>query len=274
MSKKRLINLEHLSILELNGEGSFQLLQGQITSDVNKATINNPEIGAICDIKGRVVSSFTVIKNTASEGYLLIGDKSVLQKTEEILMKYQPFYDVEIKVNEDFKFYGIHEEYLVEYYPQTDLEKSYQLYDSFWRIHFLKKKYHILITKEDLFEDNHEVQIEEWFIDDIQNKNFEISSKSIGMFTPHELGYHLSSRVDFEKGCYTGQEIVARMHYRAKKLPSLLVKSSSSFLEDYSKVFDANKTAIGIILSSIKHGESFHNLLSMNKNFENQEFEI
>ena len=96
MSKKRLINLEHLSILELNGEGSFQLLQGQITSDVNKATINNAEIGAICDIKGRVVSSFTVIKNTASEGYLLIGDKSVLQKTEEILMKYQPFYDVEI----------------------------------------------------------------------------------------------------------------------------------------------------------------------------------
>jgi folate-binding Fe-S cluster repair protein YgfZ len=94
------------------------------------------------------------------------------------------------------------------------------------------------------------------------------------MFTPHELGYHLSSRVDFEKGCYTGQEIVARMHYRAKKLPSLLVKSSSTFLEDYSKVFDANKTAIGIILSSIKHGESFHNLLSMNKNFENQEFEI
>ena len=113
MSKKRLINLEHLSILELNGEGSFQLLQGQITSDVNKVTINNAEIGAICDIKGRVVSSFTVIKNTSSEGYLLIGDKSVLQKTKEILMKYQPFYEVEIKLNENFKFYGIHEEYLV-----------------------------------------------------------------------------------------------------------------------------------------------------------------
>jgi folate-binding Fe-S cluster repair protein YgfZ len=94
------------------------------------------------------------------------------------------------------------------------------------------------------------------------------------MFTPHELGYHLSSRVDFEKGCYTGQEIVARMHYRAKKLPSLLVKTSSTYLEDYSKVYDPNKTAIGIILSSIQHGESFYNLLSMNKNFENQEFEI
>ena len=78
MSKKRLINLEHLSILELNGEGSFQLLQGQITSDVYNATINNSEIGSICYINGRVVSSFTVNKNTASECYFLIGDNSFL----------------------------------------------------------------------------------------------------------------------------------------------------------------------------------------------------
>jgi folate-binding protein YgfZ len=115
---------------------------------------------------------------------------------------------------------------------------------------------------------------EDWFLDDINNKNFEISIKSIGMFTPHELGYHLSSRVDFEKGCYTGQEIVARMHYRAKKLPSLIIKTSANYQEDFSKIYDHTKTAIGTVLSCVEHGAIFHYLISTNKNFKEQEFEI
>ena len=37
MKGKELIKLEHLSILEINGKGSFELLQGQITSDMEKS---------------------------------------------------------------------------------------------------------------------------------------------------------------------------------------------------------------------------------------------
>jgi folate-binding protein YgfZ len=35
-------------------------------------------------------------------------------------------------------------------------------------------------------------------------------------FTPQELSYDRNGYVSFSKGCYTGQEIVARMHYRGK----------------------------------------------------------
>lgn len=35
-------------------------------------------------------------------------------------------------------------------------------------------------------------------------------------FLPHELNLHLLNALSFEKGCYTGQEIIARMQYRAK----------------------------------------------------------
>ena len=83
MDVKRLIRLEYLSILELNGEGSFQLLQGQITSDMDKVSEINSEIGAICDIKGRVVSSFCIIPKAQDEGYYLIGDKEV--NVEQVL---------------------------------------------------------------------------------------------------------------------------------------------------------------------------------------------
>jgi folate-binding protein YgfZ len=37
-----------------------------------------------------------------------------------------------------------------------------------------------------------------------------------GKFLPHDLNLQLLNAIDFNKGCYTGQEIIARMHYRGK----------------------------------------------------------
>ena len=43
-----------------------------------------------------------------------------------------------------------------------------------------------------------------------------IFPETSGLFTPHELNLPKLNAVSFNKGCYTGQEIVARMHYRGK----------------------------------------------------------
>ena len=37
---------------------------------------------------------------------------------------------------------------------------------------------------------------------------------TIGAYLPQDLNYDLNGTVSFTKGCYTGQEIVARLHYR------------------------------------------------------------
>ena len=60
-----LIELGYLSTLEIIGEGSIDLLQGQITSDMEKVSDNQSCLGALCNIKGRVESSFLVIKKPA-----------------------------------------------------------------------------------------------------------------------------------------------------------------------------------------------------------------
>ena len=43
-----------------------------------------------------------------------------------------------------------------------------------------------------------------------------IQRKDSGKFRPHELMQHIS-RVSFSKGCFRGQEIIARMEYRGKQ---------------------------------------------------------
>ena len=273
---KGLIKLEYLSILELNGKGSFELLQGQITANMEKVSNTNAEIGAICDLKGRVVSSFYITENHNENGYFLIGEKKVMEITKDVLKKYQPFYDTELSLNDSFKFCAVNESDLVDLFSDTVLDQSYQKYNNFLRVHCLDKEFHILGILDSEYLNGTKFLDDKgpWLIDEIQNQNFEIDSLSTGQFTPHELGYHVTPRIDFEKGCYTGQEIVARMHYRAKKLPVLLVKVSQEGAESLTDIKDSDGKKIGKVLLRAEKGKSNYHLLSMSKNYLGQDFDF
>ena len=277
MKGKDLIKLEHLSILEINGKGSFELLQGQITSDVEKVSQDNCVMGSICDIKGRVVSSFIVAKiKEEKDSFFLVGETKALEVTKTNLEKYQPFYDCSLNHREDIKFYAIEESCLMSDFPESKLDISSQIYDSFFRLHYLEKKYHLIAFIESEEFKGYSISSDKllWKVDEIINQNFEITSEVINKFTPHELGYHLNTRIDFEKGCYTGQEIVARMHYRAKKLPQILVRTTDKEVEDFMKVYDKNNKAVGLILSCAKINNKYQCLLSMNKNYSGQNLDF
>jgi folate-binding protein YgfZ len=274
---KELIKLEHLSILEINGKGSFELLQGQITSDMEKVSLDNCVVGSICDIKGRVVSSFITSKNAkGNNSFFLVGETKALVATNTVLEKYQPFYDCSLRLRKDIKFYAIEEGRLISDFPETNLDASSQNYGSFFRLHYLEKNYHVIayIESEEFKGYNISNDKLPWELDEIINQNFEITSEVINKFTPHELGYHLNTRIDFEKGCYTGQEIVARVHYRAKKLPEIIVRSTFKEVKDLTKVYDKDNKAVGLILSCIKTDNNYQCLLSMNKNYSGQDIDF
>ena len=272
MKSNELIELDYLSTLEIIGEGAFDLLQGQITSDMNKVTDNEICLGALCDIKGRVQSSFIVTKKPQNKDtFLLIGDKEVMKDTQEILKKYSPFYKLEMLLNDNYKFIAINEDYLSDTFPNTDLNLNVQQQGKFLRMHYLKKKYHLLVLNKgstcfkDFMISN---DLNEWERDNIINEDFNIKSGDMNKYTPHELGYHQTNRIDFEKGCYTGQEIVARMHYRAKKLPRLLTKSVGKNEIISSDVFDEEGKKVGSLLSTAEESDTTLCLLSMNKNYD------
>jgi len=68
-------------------------------------------------------------------------------------------------------------------------------------------------------------------------------------FLPHELNLHLMDAISFDKGCYTGQEIIARMHYLGKlkthlsqiKLQLKNPPERGTLLENYGQVVDYNQ---------------------------------
>ncbi len=273
-----LIELDYLSTLEIIGEGSIDLLQGQITSDMEKVTESQNCLGALCNVKGRVESSFLIVKKPKFEdGFLLIGNREVMKTTETILQKYSQFYQLEMRINDDFKFIAIDESFLSLTFPETDLNLKVQNHEDFVRIHYLTKRFHLLILEKgsDCFE-NEEIssELNEWEKDNIVNKDFNIKPEDSNKYTPHELGYHQTNRIDFEKGCYTGQEIVARMHYRAKKLPFLLTGSLDANERMSPEVINQEGKKAGTLLSTAKEKNTNLYLISMNKNYDNGEIKF
>ncbi len=273
MKSNELIELGYLSILEIIGEGAFDLLQGQITSDMEKITASENSLGALCNIKGRVESSFLILRNPDfKDAFMLVGDREVMQATEQILMKYSPFYKLKMQINDNFRFIAIDESSLKTTFPETNLNLKVQGYKNILRVHYLKKKYHLLLLKKSSsYFDDYIVSkdLNEWEKDNIVNKDFNIKANDMNKYTPHELGYHQTNRIDFEKGCYIGQEIVARMHYRAKKLPFLLTKSVDKNKRISTEVFNEGGKKIGSLLSTAKELNTTLCLLSMNKNYDN-----
>ena len=266
MNKKRLINLNYLNILEIAGEGAMELLQGQLTCDMDKVSPKNPILGAICNLKGRVVSSFVVIspheKNTNK--FWLIGPELMMKKTQEVLKKYSPFYQVDISILADKDIYGADNDALEKFFPEFNLKDNQH---SCLILGYLDKSFKLIIINQgDNIYDSGDVtsDLSDWYLDDFLNKDVEITEDLSEKLTPHEINYDVSERVDFEKGCYTGQEIVARMHYRAKSLPRLyLAEGSNDLAEANMSIEDRTGKRIGSVVKVLNHQKGHYALISI-----------
>ena len=89
---------------------------------------------------------------------------------------------------------------------------------------------------------------EAWKSSMIDNLDPEIYSENSEKYTPQELGYDKNGRIDFKKGCFTGQEIIARMHYRSPGIFSIAKVEIDDTNKSFNEVFTVNDKKVGNIL--------------------------
>lgn len=82
----------------------------------------------------------------------------------------------------------------------------------------------------------------------VQNGYPFIGTEQMEQFTPHMLNLDLLDAISFDKGCYTGQEIVARTHYKGATKRRTLRFSSESPVTAGDKVSDGSRD-IGDVLN-------------------------
>ena len=92
---------------------------------------------------------------------------------------------------------------------------------------------------------------EAWKSSIIDNLDPEIYSENSEKYTPQELGYDKNGRIDFQKGCFTGQEIIARMHYRSPGIFSIAKVEIDDTNKSFNEVFTVNDKKVGNIIEYV-----------------------
>ncbi len=94
-----------------------------------------------------------------------------------------------------------------------------------------------------------ELDSTEWMKFLINKGIVEVNKHTSSKFTPHELNYQNNELIDFSKGCFNGQEVIARMEYRGKlKFALKIADNFQNEIKEYS-IYNKEGKKVGEVLS-------------------------
>lgn len=203
------------------GPQAETFLQGQLTCDVREVTSEQTRLGALCNNKGRVLTTFRLW--FVNNSYLMQLSRECIDLTLRVLQKYARFSKVILSdASDSWSYTGliIDEKTPSVSHPLPDQPNKLEYSNILWisAITSTPKRCVLLSSTPNAFATPSSAtsSLEEWKIADINAGIPTVTTSTSGEFTPHEINYPFIGGVSFKKGCYTGQEVVARMHYRGK----------------------------------------------------------
>jgi len=232
--------LKNRGIVSVSGEDSASFLQSQFSNDILNIKDHEVQINAYCQHQGKVIAIIWVFKQK-DKFYLSIS----LDLKDTILAKLTLF-KMMSKVNiEDL----------------SDTLFQFGIIDE--KIDGMKKitsNLSIFVTTNKLFKK--ESDFPQWEIACIEALLPEIYLITSEKFIPQELNLDIDEiGVSFTKGCYPGQEVVARMHYLGKPKRRLFHFSSKyeATIGDIINVKDSQSLkSSGVVTRVVKIDENFH----------------
>ncbi len=223
-----LATLTNKQLLLVKGPDAGKFLQGQVTCDVKELNEPVTRLGAQCNPKGRILLSFRALQMN-SETIALRLPASMMESAQKTLGKYIVFSKAKLQDGgNDFALFGLFGDSAATvastFFQQ--LPTTYEGWiekDGSYLIQLAANRFECWVATAtvDSFLDaiekkTQKVIADEWQLLDIAAGIGEVYPESYELFTPQELNYQLVNGINFRKGCYTGQEIVARLHYRGK----------------------------------------------------------
>ena len=252
--------LSHLAVLSISGKDAATFLQGQTTCDIKALVDSEPRLGAYCNAKGRTISTFIVIK--LQETYQLILTVDLLDTVRKKLQMYVLRSDVQLAdLSDELCIIGTHN---VELTAQANLYSYPQLANSYLFISAPEQTQQFcteLQTKQSALL----IDANTWLNLDIQAGIPWLYADTSEKFVPQMLNLDKLEAISFTKGCYTGQEIVARMHYLGKNKRAMYNASCTTkdIIHKGCSISDSDnqEAEIGTVILSAKQDNNTQLLL-------------
>jgi folate-binding protein YgfZ len=197
-------DLSHLGIITVSGEGAAKLLQGQLTCDIDELSPGKSILGAQCNPQGRIISLFRIF--IYRDQYHLLMPRELLPIAHAALKKYAVFFKAILNdISDSLTYVGYQG-------ASAEIKKN----DDTLILEFAEENSRGIIINPASPVKNFSLNPEEWKALDIAAGIPAIYPETSEKFLPHEINLQKINAISFTKGCYTGQEIIARMQYRGK----------------------------------------------------------
>ena len=204
--------LTRYGLLSVRGEDARAFLHAQLTNDVEHRPRGGAALAGWCSAKGRLLASFLVIP--AENGFLLQLARDLAPAVAKRLSLF--VLRSKVKIADESAAWaqfglwgGLPGIALAEDFSLTEIDEQLVIRAG-------RQRYLVLSASRPSFPDGIEVGEARWALEEIRAGRPLISSATQAMFVPQMVNLHTLGGVDFQKGCYPGQEIVARTQYRGQ----------------------------------------------------------
>lgn len=268
-SEPGITRLSQFALITASGADAVNFLHSQLTNDVKSLAENHACLAGYCTPKGRLLATMLIWK---------INDTitiEVPQELQETLQKRLQMYVMRSKVKLEHvgagqTIFGLFGESIVkkitDWFPiaptspyelvsndngtllrLTDVEGTAryqcivptemaeqieQAANLLPHLNFTPQEKNVLYKIKPLLKES------EWMLSEIHAGIPHVSTATIEKFVPQMINYELIGGVNFKKGCYPGQEIVARTHYLGKqKRRTVLARIPSAAVQSGMEVF-------------------------------------
>lgn len=244
------------ALLLLEGPDSRTFLHGQTTADVAQSAPGAAIAGAFCDLKGRVLADFLAVVVTESRIVLRMR-AAVASRLSEHLKKYLMFSKSTLTplpgaVLGSAGANGTES-------PSADATGEHQRSIDVGTSLLTVPRWGTCAEYWQLGgpAPQGNTDLDRWHCLAILAGEARIESATWGRYLPQDLNYDLRHWVSFNKGCYTGQEVIARLHFRGQPKRRLSVAQvvATASTEPGTPVFlEGAEQAAGSIVNAARDG--------------------
>ena len=214
--------LNHLGVIRAAGADAATFLQGQLTQDVVGMGLDNARLAAFCNAKGRMQASFVIFKRKNAQGIeelLLVCSADIMAQTLKRLSMFVMRAKVQLTdASAEFTLYGV---------AGSAINTGAGYTGIYWSKHDLDDTNNIFLYPGSGVERvlccvpvnlpppaGSVLPVSTWNWLEVQSGIAMISLPIFEAFVPQMLNYESVGGVNFQKGCYPGQEVVARSQFR------------------------------------------------------------
>jgi len=272
--------LDSWDLISVTGEDRISFLNGQLTCDITKLTPGQQTLAAHCNPQGKVWSIIRVI--VLEDRVLYTQPSSVSEIQLPALKKYAAFSKVEIKQETEYQLFGLvgakSADYITENIDSSATREVSTLLANNTVV--IKQPYpslrYLIIMKNteaesflNTIKNTAEVYDDSlWTAMNIASGVGFVSAESSSQFIPQMLNLQALDGISFTKGCYIGQETIARAKYRGANKRALFIltgraSESPSIGTGIQVLLNNNWKKTGTIVSSCRYGDGHIEVLAI-----------